>query len=235
MATETTSSRLHQLALLGVIFLIIVSLFAIALLLSELVFRRPVAALPSSPSPVRVVEQVAPPPATPTTRPTLPPLVVATGAPAASPTLAPSPLPTLQPIEPTAVIIVLPAVQGPAEPTPATVDPTAPASAPDPAPATAAIELRVSCPAQGCAIQGLQTVVQWQDGLGAWHDVPGWAGALGSDGRLLYGVEQKDLGTGPFRWAVVGACPCGPLAVSGAFHLPLRVGETLLVEVVLGG
>jgi hypothetical protein len=104
----------------------------------------------------------------------------------------------------------------------------------DPALATTTIELRVSCPAEVCIVQGLQTVVQWQDGSGAWHDVPGWAAGLDAEGRLSYGIDSSDLGSGPYRWAVLGECPCGPLAVSLPFYLPSRAGESLPVEVALG-
>src|SRR5688572_5567394 len=51
---------------------------------------------------------------------------------------------------------------------------------------------------------GLGSVVQWQDGLGNWHDVDSWRSELTWLTSYVFfqpwGVAPKDFGTGPFRW-----------------------------------
>ena len=49
---------------------------------------------------------------------------------------------------------------------------------------------------------GLQTIVQWQDGLGEWHDVTGWQGTLNAANFIAWWVAPEHLGKGPFRWVV---------------------------------
>ncbi len=71
---------------------------------------------------------------------------------------------------------------------------------------------------------GLWTVVQWQDGLGGWHDVEGWQSTL-VDGWQIWWVSRRDFGTGPFRWTVYQDSTKGAvLAVSQSFNLPTSDG-----------
>ena len=93
------------------------------------------------------------------------------------------------------------------------------------------IMLRVE-PAQA----GLWAVVQWQDGLGGWHDVEGWQGALDT-GQAMWFVSKEYLGKGPFRWVVYEAQESDalvrgePLATSDAFYLPRTTGEVVSITV----
>lgn len=81
------------------------------------------------------------------------------------------------------------------------------------------------------------TVVQWQDGLGGWHDVTGWRGNLDAMddyvGWKVWWVEEDDFGTGPFRWVVYRRRDGEALAHSESFHLPERADEIVTVEVTL--
>lgn len=151
------------------------------------------------------------------------------------------PTPTVHRETPTAQ----PTKQPTAEPAPA-VHPEATIPQPDiqpaatptvsPVPIGASIELHVLCSGQRCVQgPGLWTIVQWQDGLGAWHDVAGWQGWLDEGWRKAWWVEEKDLGTGPFRWALLCDCCCEAWAVSAPFDLPAEPGQVLRVVVVLGG
>jgi hypothetical protein len=68
------------------------------------------------------------------------------------------------------------------------------------------------------------TIVQWQDGNGAWHNVEGWRAALVGDYQEWW-LGRNDYGTGPFRWCVL-ATPMGSIvASSDPFYLPARSGE----------
>ena len=69
-------------------------------------------------------------------------------------------------------------------------------AAPTPVPVVGQIRLHVT-PRQG----RYWSVVQWQDEQGTWHDVGGWTGAV-TTGSIMWWVEEKDFGKGPFRWAV---------------------------------
>lgn len=91
------------------------------------------------------------------------------------------------------------------------------------------IELQVRA-----ATPGLWTIVQWQDSAGGWHDVEGWQGAFDEGNKKMWWVEAKDLGTGPFRWAIYQGQNGPLLASSESFHLPHRAGEILRVEVQRG-
>jgi len=75
------------------------------------------------------------------------------------------------------------------------------------------------------------TVVQWQDESG-WHDVEGWQ-ASPDQSWVIWNVEEKDFGKGPFRWAVFEGHERGePIAVSEQFYLPQRPGQELSLEVI---
>lgn len=85
--------------------------------------------------------------------------------------------------------------------------------------------------------QELWTVVEWQDASGDWHEVEGWRGTLDKivdgDGRKVWWVYQRDLGTGPFRWTVYRSPAGGLLAHSEPFDLPGAAGQTVTVGVAL--
>ena len=76
---------------------------------------------------------------------------------------------------------------------------------------------------------GAWTVVQWQDGSDYWHDVAGWRGHA-TDGAIAWTVEEKDFGTGPFRWVVTHPQSGRPTDVSQSFYLP-GAGDTLAIEI----
>ncbi len=72
--------------------------------------------------------------------------------------------------------------------------------------------------------RALWTVVQWQDGLGRWHDVTGWRGHLdtydGATATKRWWVLEDDFGAGPFRWLVLGEPDGEVLAATDPFSLP---------------
>ena len=76
------------------------------------------------------------------------------------------------------------------------------------------------------------TVVQWQDETG-WHDVEGWQ-APPQESWVIWNVEEKDLGKGPFRWAVFEGQERGEsVALSDEFYLPQGPGQELSLEAIL--
>lgn len=85
--------------------------------------------------------------------------------------------------------------------------------------------------------QSMWTVVQWQDGVGNWHDVEGWQGTLdtfgGGMGRKTWWVAEGDLGAGPFRWMVYHGRGGELLAYSEPFYLPSRRGRIVVSDVSL--
>lgn len=80
---------------------------------------------------------------------------------------------------------------------------------------------------------GLWTIVQWQDGLGDWHDIEGWQGMLDEGHKKVWWVAPKDFGTGPFRWMVYQGQRGKELAQSELFYLPSSAGETVKIEASL--
>jgi hypothetical protein len=81
---------------------------------------------------------------------------------------------------------------------------------------------------------GLWTQVQWQDALGAWHDVDGWRGTFSEDEqRVLWYVSEQLLGAGLFRWQVFERRGGALLTTSLPFYLPVSKGQILEVEVNL--
>ncbi len=72
-------------------------------------------------------------------------------------------------------------------------------------------------------------VVQWQDGLGAWHDVEGWRGWLPDNSRQW--VVAQDFATGPFRWVVMAEPEGAVMGVSDSFYLPSAANEWLWVTI----
>lgn len=87
------------------------------------------------------------------------------------------------------------------------------------------------------AAMGWQTMVQWQDALGSWHDVEGWRGTadqLYSDwGQKTWWLSEEHFGTGPFRWVVYDDDANKPIAVSDLFYLPHASGEVVWVRVTI--
>lgn len=101
-----------------------------------------------------------------------------------------------------------------------------------------AIELRVQS-AQAVEWAAVVTLVQWQDGLGGWHDVDGWRGTLdqlfADGGRKTWFVSKDLFGKQPFRWVIyqdegAGAQP-KTLGTSDPFTMPGHNGEVVRVIV----
>jgi hypothetical protein len=128
---------------------------------------------------------------------------------------------------------------------PRPTSPAAPTAQPKPGLAGGALALYVrfdpAWPWESAPWQGLWTVVQWQDGQGAWHDVAGWQGTLDGvevadgavTGHKTWWVGQGDLGKGPFRWIVYAGKAGSALATSAPFDLPGFNGGEVAVEVLL--
>ena len=88
--------------------------------------------------------------------------------------------------------------------------------------------------------ESVQTLVQWQDGLGGWHDIDGWRGTLDetySDrGRKTWFVSEAHFDTGPFRWVIYpgGKTPDDEtLATSDPFNMPSSDNETVRVVITI--
>jgi hypothetical protein len=77
---------------------------------------------------------------------------------------------------------------------------------------------------------GAWAVVQWQNELGDWYDVEGWRGTLNEHRRRRWWVDQKDFGTGPFRWIVQQPSGGPILAVSPSFDLPNAAGQLKQID-----
>ncbi len=75
------------------------------------------------------------------------------------------------------------------------------------------------------------TVMQWQDGLGGWHDVDGWRGEFDPDGFKTWRFPAQHFGTGPFRWQVFASKGGALWGVSEAFRLPDGRDQMLTVNV----
>ena len=92
-------------------------------------------------------------------------------------------------------------------------------------------------PGSASAATNWQTLVQWQDGLGGWHDVEGWRGTadeLHSDwGRKAWWLGEAHFGTGPFRWVIYGDDANKPIAVSDSFYMPRANGHVSKVWVAI--
>lgn len=94
-----------------------------------------------------------------------------------------------------------------------------------PEPRGGAIELFVTR-----AAQPVYAIVQWQDGLGGWHNVDGWRGRV-EDNRVLWFVPEDMFGDGPFRWVLYDEQET--LATSDPFSLPTFSGQIVRVSVGL--
>jgi len=87
--------------------------------------------------------------------------------------------------------------------------------------------------------QELETLVQWQDGLGGWHDIEGWRTELfdeirGNVGRKTWWVSKEHFGTGPFRWVIYRQGSGELLATSESFYMPASAGGVTRTVVSLG-
>ena len=82
----------------------------------------------------------------------------------------------------------------------------------------------------------LWTVVQWQDGVGNWHDVESWRGILDTihehKGDKIWWVLPYSYGDGPCRWLVYDRAGGQLLATSHAFYLP-EANRRVIIEVTL--
>lgn len=76
-------------------------------------------------------------------------------------------------------------------------------------------------------------VVQWQDGLGGWHDVDGWRGEL-EEQRVTWWVSPEHFGDGPFHWVVYRGTDGEVLTTSESFDLPGGHGHLVRVAVLIG-
>lgn len=83
----------------------------------------------------------------------------------------------------------------------------------------------------------LWTMVEWQDGDGAWQLVEGWQGPFdevdAAGGHKTWSIPPTLFGRGPFRWRVDTAQNGLTLATSQSFTLPNRVGVRLTIEMTL--
>lgn len=77
---------------------------------------------------------------------------------------------------------------------------------------------------------GAYTVVQWQDGLGDWHDVEGWRGELDNNGLTkTWWLASEHFGTGPFRWQVFTEIDGDLLATTADFTMPEQARQRLIL------
>ena len=87
----------------------------------------------------------------------------------------------------------------------------------------------------GGSWSAVDTLVQWLDVSGTWHDVPGWRGEFddvnGSEGRKAWWVDESHLGRGPFRWVLYRQADGEVLATSDPFDLPSSPGHVVRVSV----
>lgn len=79
---------------------------------------------------------------------------------------------------------------------------------------------------------GAWASVQWQDGLGNWHEVEGWAGRLealdDSETQFIkWAASTDNAGQGPFRWVIYAEPGGAVLATSDSFNLPGGEGVDL--------
>jgi hypothetical protein len=88
--------------------------------------------------------------------------------------------------------------------------------------------------------ESVQTLVQWQDGLGGWHDVDGWRGTLdkiyADGGHKTWFVSEAHFDTGPFRWVIYPGAKtpdAETLATSDPFNMPSSDNETVRIVVTI--
>lgn len=128
-----------------------------------------------------------------------------------------------------------PAAAMPPRPPRPTAPPTTPPS-PTPTPQRTLIVLVYTLRPEAlpAAWQTLWTGVQWQDRLGAWHDVEGWQGTLDEEvrgiGKKTWVVADGHLGQGPFRWQIYARRGGDVIAASRPFYLPSAAGDVYEVR-----
>lgn len=107
--------------------------------------------------------------------------------------------------------------------------PTRPEDAPAPKPHLPKTGGGIALSVTG-ATEPYWAVVQWQDGLGEWHDIDSWRGQV-EDGYVLWFVSEDLFGAGPFRWLVTDQ-DGQTLGSSESFDMPLYRGTitSVLVE-----
>ncbi|MBN1933630.1 MAG: hypothetical protein JW934_03140 [Anaerolineae bacterium] len=85
--------------------------------------------------------------------------------------------------------------------------------------------------------QAVDTLVQWKDALGGWHDVDTWRGGLdevaGYEGRKSWWLSREHFGTGPFRWAIYLSGSEEPLKFSKEFFMPNSDGGITRTRITL--
>lgn len=73
-----------------------------------------------------------------------------------------------------------------------------------------------------------KVAVQWQDGLGQWHDVQSWQGDLDrssvNDTPFKRWTVSANYGNGPFRWVIYNELGDEVWGISPSFNLPERAG-----------
>lgn len=112
---------------------------------------------------------------------------------------------------------------------------------PSPPPEGGLIELRINFdPERSWAEHPwseMDTVVQWQDGLGDWHDVESWRGSLdevaGYEGRKSWWLDRSLFGKGPFRWAFYLRRGDPPLKFSEEFYMPTADGSIVRTRIAV--
>jgi len=163
--------------------------------------------------------------------------------------LAP-PLPVrAQDPEPTATPVSMPTRPPKATPSfpsrPPTITPTFTptlTAVPGPSVHGGAIELNVQfladAPKDPAWRDNLWTMVEWQDGLGNWHEVEHWKASLdevkSDGGKKIWFVAEEQFGRGPFCWLVSPSLESDPIAASPIFHLPDHAGVIVPVGVQVG-
>lgn len=73
-------------------------------------------------------------------------------------------------------------------------------------------------------------IVQWQDGLGDWHNVDSWRGEVEND-RVIWYVSPDLFGKGPFCWVVYRDQET--LGISESFTMPLAANTLVRVTVAV--
>ncbi len=107
--------------------------------------------------------------------------------------------------------------------------PTRPEGEPTPTPRPTKVGAGIELFITG-AVEPYYAIVQWQDGLGDWHDIDGWRGKV-SDNHVLWYIAKRTFGTGPYRWVVYD--DTGVLGSSEPFDMPNSTGQVAKVSVAI--
>lgn len=83
----------------------------------------------------------------------------------------------------------------------------------------------------------IECVVQWQDELGAWHDVDSWRGRFDEIregiGYKTWWLDEWLFGKPNFRWVVYEGATGRVLGTSVVFAMPTENRHTVLVDVAV--